>query len=121
MYYTSYYAAIKKLGVIVPISISRSIPKNVKTERYPKLAPTWDMINGNQDNYLKQYAKILQQLNPQIVLEDLLKLSVGKPFALMCYEKPNEFCHRHLVSEWLNLNLGIGMIEVEKGQAISLF
>ena len=22
-------------------------------------------------------------------------------FALICYEKPSDFCHRHLVSEWL--------------------
>lgn len=24
--------------------------------------------------------------------------------ALICYEKPSDFCHRHLVSEWLNQN-----------------
>lgn len=24
--------------------------------------------------------------------------------ALICYEKPSDFCHRHLVAEWLNQN-----------------
>lgn len=23
--------------------------------------------------------------------------------ALICYEKPSDFCHRHLVSDWINL------------------
>ena len=22
--------------------------------------------------------------------------------ALVCYEKPGDFCHRHLVADWLN-------------------
>ena len=25
-------------------------------------------------------------------------------FALVCYEKPSDFCHRHLVADWLNKN-----------------
>lgn len=24
--------------------------------------------------------------------------------ALICYEKPSDFCHRHLVADWLNKN-----------------
>ena len=24
--------------------------------------------------------------------------------ALLCYEKPDDFCHRHLVADWLNKN-----------------
>ena len=28
----------------------------------------------------------------------------GKDIALICYEKPSDFCHRHLVAEWLNKN-----------------
>ena len=29
---------------------------------------------------------------------------------LLCYEKPDEFCHRHLVAEWFNRN-GIYVVE----------
>ena len=24
--------------------------------------------------------------------------------ALVCYEKPSDFCHRHLVADWFNKN-----------------
>ena len=27
-----------------------------------------------------------------------------KDVALVCYEKPSDFCHRHLVADWLNKN-----------------
>lgn len=33
-----------------------------------------------------------------------MKLSGGKDIALICYEKPTDFCHRHLVAEWLTTN-----------------
>ena len=26
---------------------------------------------------------------------------LGTEIALICYEKPENFCHRHLVAEWL--------------------
>ena len=28
----------------------------------------------------------------------------NKDICLMCYEKPSDFCHRHLVANWLNEN-----------------
>ena len=40
-----------------------------------------------------------------IVLEELQGLANGyDSIALVCYELPNEFCHRHLISQWLMLN-----------------
>ena len=35
--------------------------------------------------------------------------------ALICYEKPTDFCHRHLVADWLNKN-GIECEEWEEMQ-----
>lgn len=29
---------------------------------------------------------------------------IGKEICLICYEKPSDFCHRHLVADWLNKN-----------------
>lgn len=28
----------------------------------------------------------------------------GKDICLICYEKPNDFCHRHLVADWFREN-----------------
>jgi SAM-dependent methyltransferase len=32
------------------------------------------------------------------------KLNFPYTIALICYEKPSDFCHRHLVADWLNEN-----------------
>lgn len=31
-----------------------------------------------------------------------LELETDTHICLICYEKPSDFCHRHLVAEWLN-------------------
>ena len=33
--------------------------------------------------------------------------------ALVCYEKPSDFCHRHLVAKWINENTNIEVREYE--------
>jgi hypothetical protein len=68
----------------------------------------------NQDNgfYMDHFQKeVLDTLNPDQVYQDLMKFcekSHMNPeetdIILLCYEKPNEFCHRHLVANWLSEN-----------------
>ena len=58
--------------------------------------------NHDNDFYIRNFnAEVLDKLNPTEVWKKLSELSDGKPFALICYEKPGDFCHRHLVAEWL--------------------
>ena len=52
---------------------------------------------------------LLGIINPEDVVKGLLctignfkGLDYHPIIALVCYEKPSEFCHRHLVSDWLN-------------------
>ena len=33
--------------------------------------------------------------------------------ALICYEKPEDFCHRHIVAAWFELYLGVRVPEVK--------
>ena len=33
--------------------------------------------------------------------EELYEMSGGKDIVLVCYEIPSDFCHRHLVADWL--------------------
>lgn len=44
---------------------------------------------------------MLNKLDINDVYRDLQKLSNGKDIVLLCYETPEKFCHRHLVSKWL--------------------
>lgn len=81
-------------------------------KEYKKLAPKyWFFVKYKQDHdeefYIKHYyAEVLSQLDPKKVYEEL----DGK--ILLCYEKETDFCHRFLVADWLEYNLGIEVKEI---------
>ena len=106
--YTSYFANSRALGKegIMQISIARYSPKWFYGPRYLTVAPTSYMLCGScsHEEYLRRYDEILKKLNPQEVMAAIKNISQGKDVALCCYEKPGEFCHRHLLSEWLRNN-----------------
>jgi uncharacterized protein (DUF488 family) len=49
-----------------------------------------------QEVYTELYLAQLHKLDPHQVVHDLTEEAT-----LLCYELPNQFCHRHLVSDWL--------------------
>lgn len=128
MIYTSYYAMIKKFpSNVIPISIAGIAPKGYKGLQYKKLAPKYSFFSKwkeNHDNeyYIKNYNElVLKDLDPASVVADLYSMlpDPAKTFlknesgdapwtnddchiALVCYEKSGDFCHRHLVADWLN-------------------
>ena len=128
--YTSYFGnsrALAKDG-IMEISIARYSPKWFNGPRYTTVAPTGYMLSGacSHDEYLRRYDDILRHLNPQEVISSIEAIARGRDVALCCYEKPGDFCHRHLLSEWLRKN-GYDVKEwepeekPEKVQQLSLF
>ena len=109
MIFTSYFAKLKSLpDNIIPISICGKAPQWYKGLQYKKLAPKYDFFmkwkeNHDNDYYIKCFnEQVLSELNPHQILNELYNLSKDKDIALICYEKPSDFCHRHLVSEWFN-------------------
>ena len=117
MIYTSYFAKLKSLPEnIIPISICGKAPDWYKGLQYKKLAPKYGFFmewkkNHDNDYYIKCFSEqVLDKLNVLTVMRDLIDLAnstedhIGKEIALICYEKPSDFCHRHLVAEWLNSN-----------------
>ena len=117
MIYTSYFAKLKSLpDNIVPISICAKAPDWYKGLQYKKLAPKYDFFmkwkeNHDNDYYIKCFnEQVLDKTNILTVLKDLTDLinsvddHIGKEICLICYEKPSDFCHRHLVADWLNKN-----------------
>lgn len=107
--YTSYYENINNLPLdVIPISIAGIAHNNFKGIQFKKLAPRLAMFNEwkkNKDNTFYEI-NYIQYLNERFKKEDLLiellTLSKGKDICLICYEQPGEFCHRHLVANWLN-------------------
>lgn len=119
MLYTSYFAKLKKLKEydIVPIAICGKSPDWYDGLQYKKLAPKKDFFlqwKQNHDNnfYIEHFDKeVLDTLDPKQVLDDLYALArQGKDndfipdIALICYEKTDDFCHRHRVADWFNKN-----------------
>jgi len=117
MIYTTYFAKINQLPKnAIIIAISFNVPSFYKGLRYTKLAPTneilssWKQLNNNI-NYVKAYnSKILNNLNAKEVINEIYNLAGFNKYYkdidiyLLCYEKSDAFCHRHLVSCWLNNN-----------------
>lgn len=132
MIYTTYFAQLRKLpDNIIPISICGKAPEWYKGEQYKVLAPRYDFFmqwKETQDNdyYISCYKEqVLSKLDVHQVLGNLVSklpyiVSHSTPhitlpssryhIALVCYETPDKFCHRHLVAEWLQLH-GIKCIE----------
>ena len=125
MIYTSYFAKLKSLpDNIIPISICGKAPDWYKGLQYKKLAPKYDFFmkwkeNHDNDYYIKCFnEQVLDKLNAEQIVKELYKLisnivlnpklfsdkSLIPDIALICYEKPSDFCHRHLVADWLNKN-----------------
>ena len=108
MIYTSYFAKVNKLpDNIVPISISAKPPRGYKGLQYKKLAPTYQILmdwkeTGDTETYIEEYDdNVLSNFKPVKIVTELIQMSEGKDIALICFEKPDDFCHRHLVAEWL--------------------
>jgi hypothetical protein len=101
--FTSYFA--KNANHKNAVSISGKCPEWYKGKEFKKLAPKfWFFAKYKADHdeafYTEQYKnEVLSMLNPNDILKEL-----GEDAVLLCYEKPGDFCHRHLVSQWLNEN-----------------
>lgn len=114
MIYTSYFANLNKLPKdITPISICAKAPEWYKGLKYKKLAPTYNILMKYKQDYDKNYyiehyqKEVLDKLNPADILHDLYRIVNPKNYtklphiALICFEKPEDFCHRYLVANWL--------------------
>jgi hypothetical protein len=89
-----------------PIGISRGTPRNRGGyRRYTKLQPgSWFSTTGLEEFTRLYNEEILGPLDPEAVVEDLLRLGGGQTPALLCWEPPEpspKWCHRSLVSVWL--------------------
>ena len=112
MFYTSYFAKLNKIPQgYIPIAICAKKPDFYNGLIYKRLAPPYDILmKYKQDNNIKDYLvgyndKVLHQLNPDVIASELRELAGGaENIVLLCYEKSDSFCHRHIVANWFNNN-----------------
>lgn len=116
--YTSYFGKLRKLNDndILPVSIAIGTPRWFLGNTYLSLAPKRGMMKLSEDDYRREFDKILSINPPMRVFRDLdmMARNNGKSkIALICYEAPEKFCHRHLVAEWFKNKLGIEVKEYD--------
>lgn len=139
MIYTSYFEKLRKMPKnIIPIAICAKVPDWYTGLQYKKLAPKYEFFNKwkqdhNNEEFVKCYKEqVLDQLDAHKVINELYEM-LPEPYnmlwkmvncpcwenpyvsiALICYEKPSDFCHRHLVADWLNDLLNYYRIKCEE-------
>lgn len=108
--FTSYFAKVPQIEY--PLSIARINPEWYDKPSYPKLAPSKELLfdfkygahKGDTEFYTAEFLKYLDTLDFKEVMQELSGIygpdSIDR-LTLICYEKPSDFCHRHLVANWL--------------------
>lgn len=126
MIYTSYFAKLRFLPEnIVPVSICGKAPDWYTGAEYKKLAPKYGFFmewkrTGDNNYYIKcfkeqvldklSYISVVNHLqlmlpyDMRVDMDSDVAINTKYHVALICYEKPTDFCHRHLVADWLNRN-----------------
>ena len=133
MIYTGYYGGITRIvGDIAKVQVSNSAPVSVDI-KFEKAIPDWAFIvkpykDGliTKEEYEQRYTLQLDKFRENIL--GVIKYFSGtdKDYILLCYEKPGDFCHRHILADYINKALGENTIreympEVHNQVSISLF
>lgn len=114
--FTSYFGNSRKLKEAGVNMICIAIGKPRFIAGIPQMlnvCPTRYMVSGpcSREEYLKLYDRILASQDANQVVKQIEMLSGGKDVALCCYEKPGDFCHRHILAKWITENTGIEITE----------
>lgn len=111
--YTSYFAKIKKMKEHFPyglcvVSIAQKDPgPEFSANSCKKLAPPWYVLkaykeNGDKEQYIRDYKRlVLDNIDPHKVYEAFKQRAGYGDIVLVCYEKSGDFCHRHIIAQWL--------------------
>lgn len=113
--YTSYFGNYRNFPTnSVTVSITRFPPKGWKGLEIQSVAPTADKLmkfkNHEIDENIFSWQYLMQlnkdsNLKPRVqAMLRFLDETYGN-VVLCCYETANEFCHRHLLADWLDMNI----------------
>ena len=124
--FTGNYEECKK-GNLISISGDRGRQAGFEGKAIPKLAPKrafWNIWHENigkiseEENtryYIEQYYK---QVLSKVDIKELLKDE--KDPILLCYEKGKDFCHRHVLAEYIELTYGIKVRDIKIDEELNI-
>lgn len=115
--YTSYFSNGKRLSAanVMMVGVALFPPKWFYGQSLKQLAPSYGIFNEkpfSAERYTQRYLnEVLSHVDPYWVIEVLERISGGRDVALCCFEKPGDFCHRHILAQWLMENTGVEVTE----------
>ena len=116
-----------KAGNLISISGDRGRKVGYTGKAITKLAPKrafWDIWYNNigkipeEENikyYIEEYYK---QVLSKVDIEELLKDE--KDPILLCYEKGQDFCHRHVLAEYIEIKYGIKVRDIKIDENLNI-
>ncbi len=111
---------LRKLPVL-PVGISRGVPKfrlGYRYRRLMELAPSQETFAiEDREEFERAYRQGLEQIGLETIMRKLERISReagGLPLALLCFERVDEFCHRHVLRDFLT-ERGVEIRELETG------
>lgn len=118
--FTGYFAKAKNYpDTITQVSIAQYAPKEYRGYEYKELAPSEKILHDykktrNVAMYISSFnQQVLSKKTADDVVADLIMLTHNaKKIVLLCYEKSENFCHRHIVAEWLT-QAGYPVVELD--------
>lgn len=115
--YTSYFGNSKKLqqaGIKV-IGIALFPPQWFHGISLKQVSPTKSILfakDQTQEEYTRRYkSEVLAQQDMSQFLRTVELAGGGQDVALCCYEKPEDFCHRHILADWIKEKTGVEIKE----------
>ena len=116
-----------KVGNLISISGDRGRSVGFNGKAIPKLAPKrkfWNIWHNNigkisdEENtryYIQEY---YNQVLSKVNLEELLKDE--KDPILLCFEKGQDFCHRHVLAEYIEIVYGITVKDIKVNENLEI-
>lgn len=120
MIYTSYFGNYRNFpSEYMPYSIAVFPPKNSKYHYHIHLTPDPNLVELYKEGVIgiHEYTAMYldELLNDRGHVDNLLhSLNNRGNCILLCYEKPPDFCHRHLLQKYVNLNLPNSNIKIKE-------
>lgn len=116
-----------KAGNLISISGDRGKKVGYTGNAIPQFAPKkvfWTTFDNNigkipeADNiryYIEEYYK---QVLSKVDIEELLKDE--KDPILLCYEKGQDFCHRHVLAEYIEIKYGVKVRDIKIDENLNI-
>jgi uncharacterized protein YeaO (DUF488 family) len=108
------YRGYTKVTTDYGVSIARETPAGFRGTICKKLAPDSQLFREfkagliSEEAFVKRYYReVLKDLDPQEIYDEL-----GDNAVLLCWEPKGQFCHRRLFATWLEIMLGIEILEL---------